>query len=201
MNKKTFIPATTLAAVAALTLAACGTTTEPVAAPNGSTAVSDRDARRAAAQVAERELAIYGVLGLPSGADRVAAEAAAAHGLPYVFSHGQGCSWVRTWDAKLWRLYGTNGGALVRDETAERAFHSHPGASDLWTCHAATGIPTADDASVTAPYRWTDGGRTLVRVNGTTYLVPRDVSTRGEVLDIDDVRPGGDTNGPTTATN
>lgn len=118
-----------------------------------------------------------------------------------MFSHGEGCTWLRTWDAKLWRLYGTNGGALVRDETAEKAFHSNAGAADLWTCNPAESIPTADDPAVSTPYRWTDGGRTLVRVNGTTYVVPVEITPRGVVLDIDDVRPGADSAGPTTATN
>lgn len=187
MNKYVTGIAAALAAAVTLTLTACGTPTEPVAVPSSSasatgSAVSDRDARRAAAEVGERELAIYGALGLPSTTDRIAAEAAAARGFPYLFSHGQGCSWVRTWDAKLWRLYGsTNGGALVRDDTAEQAFHSSPGASDLWTCNPAEDIPAADDPTASTPYRWTDERGTWVRVASAVYLVPAEIPTRGVV--------------------
>lgn len=179
--KRKFIPAgVAIAATATIALTACGTTTETTSTPSSSVA-SDRDAKRAESEAGKRELAVLGVLGLPNGADRVAAEAAAARGFPYLFSHGEGCAWLRTWDAKLWRLYGTNGGALVRDTEAEKAFHSNPGASDLWTCSPAANVPTADDPAATTPYRFVDERGTWVRVGSAVYLVPEPVPTRGAV--------------------
>ncbi|WP_100522460.1 hypothetical protein [Mycobacteroides abscessus] len=181
MNKN--IGAIALAAVT-LALTACGTTTEPTAAPTSSTApsvASHREVKRAEAEAGKRELAILGVLGLPNGVDRIAAEAAAARGFPYLFSHGEGCSWVRTSDAALWRMYGTDGGQLVRDTEAESAFHSNAGASDLWTCSPAANVPTADDPTANTPYRFVDERGTWVRVGSAVYLVPEPVPTRGAV--------------------
>ncbi|MFN6549516.1 hypothetical protein ACP6C7_04030 [Mycolicibacterium septicum] len=177
--KSKFIPAA-LAAVAALTLTACDTTTETAAPPSSSVA-SDREVKRAESEAGKRELAILGVLGLPNGVDRVAAEAAAARGFPYLFSHGEGCSWLRTWDAKLWRMYGTDGGALVRDTEAEKAFHSNAGAADLWTCRPAANVPTADDPAATTPYQFVDYRGVWVRVGAAVYQVPEPVPTRGAV--------------------
>lgn len=169
---------------AVILTAGCTPHTEPVAAPSSSAApsvASDREVKRAESEAGKRELAIYGALGLPSTTDRVAAEAAAARSFPYLFSHGEGCSWVRTWDGALWRMYGTDGGQLVRDTEAEKAFHSNPGASDLWTCNPAENIPTADDPAAGTPYRFVDERGTWVRVGAAVYLVPEPIPARGAV--------------------
>ncbi|QHN16533.1 hypothetical protein [Gordonia amarae] len=181
MNKT--IGAVALAAVT-VALTACSPATESISAPNSSaapSAVSDREVKRAEAEAGKRELAILGVLGLPNGVDRIAAEAAAARGFPYLFSHGEGCSWVRTSDAALWRMYGTDGGQLVRDTEAEKAFHSNAGASDLWTCSPAANVPTADDPAAHTPYRFVDERGTWVRVGAAVYLVPEPIPARGAV--------------------
>lgn len=183
MYKNIALSAVALAAATILTTA-CGTTTETTSTPSSSavpSVVSDREADRAESETGKRELRIYGVLGLPSTVDRVAAEAAAARGFPFLFSHGERCAWVRTWDGALWRMYGTDGGALVRDTAAEKAFHSNPGASDLWTCNPAENIPTADDPTASTPYQFVDERGPWVRVGAAVYQVPEPVPTRGAV--------------------
>lgn len=182
MNKNIVIAAA-LAAAATVTLTGC-TSTESVSAPSSDAVlspVSDRDARRAESEAGKRELAVLGVLGLPNGVDRVAAEAAAARGFPYLFSRGEGCSWVRTPDAALWNLQAPNGGLLQRDTEAEKAFHAHAGASDLWTCNPAANVPTADDPTASTPYQFVDERGTWVRVGSAIYLVPDQIPARGVV--------------------
>ncbi|MCV7204936.1 hypothetical protein H7J71_23260 [Mycolicibacterium peregrinum] len=183
MNKKINIGVLAAAVMVTLTTA-CTPTPDPIAAPSSNatpSVASDREVKRAEAEAGKRELAILGVLGLPNGVDRIAAEAAAARGFPYLFSHGEGCSWVRTSDAALWRMYGTDGGQLVRDTEAEKAFHGNAGASDLWTCSPAANVPTADDPAATTPYQFVDERGTWVRVGAAVYLVPEPVPTRGAV--------------------
>ncbi|UQE74032.1 hypothetical protein MYK68_14990 [Gordonia sp. PP30] len=200
---KKLIPAVALAAATVLT-AACTPVNEVTSAPSSSatpTGGAIRAYAKAKGEEGKRQLRLNADAGIPGPVERGLALAAAEDGRPFAFSWGAGCSWVRLPDGSLWRMYATRGGALIHDTDAESSFREVPGRSDLWACHPAQDIPTNDDASVTVPYRWTDGGRTLVRVNGTRYVVPSDISKSGEVLDIDDVRPGGDTNGPTTPTN
>lgn len=204
MNKKKYPALAAAVAAVALTTAGCSTTTETASAPSSSAPPNGNAIRayaKAKSEEGKRQLRLNAEAGIPGPVERGLALAAAEDGRPFAFSWGAGCSWVRLPDGSLWRMYATRGGVLIHDTEAESSFREVPGRSDLWECHPAQDIPTNDDASVTVPYRWTDGGRTLVRVNGTRYGVPSDISKSGEVLDIDDVRPGGDTNGPTTATN
>lgn len=137
--------------------------------------------KRAEAQVGERELALHGVLSIPSTVDRIAAEAAASKALPYAFTYRTGCTWLRTWDAKLWSLH-SGGGVLARGVDDERWFRSNPGAASDSICRETGSVPTADDASVSTPYRWRDGNRDLVRVQGVVFELPRDIPEPGVAL-------------------
>lgn len=171
-------------AAAALTLTtACGTAaTDPAAAPSSSASpFGAREVKKAEAQVGERELALHGVLSIPSTVDRISAEAAASKALPYVFTYRDGCQYLRTWDAALWPLY-RGDGALTRDRDDEAWFRSHPGAASDRTCYQLANIPTVDDASVSTPYRWREGDRNLVRVNGAVFVIPSAIPERGVAL-------------------
>ncbi|ABK65149.1 hypothetical protein [Mycobacterium avium] len=182
MNKQKYsFPVAALAAV--MTLAACGTPTEPASAPSSVSAspFGAREVKRAEAQVGERELALHGVLSIPSTVDRIAAEAAASKALPYAFTYRTGCTWLRTWDAKLWSLH-SGGGVLARGVDDERWFRSNPGAASDSICRETGSVPTADDASVSTPYRWRDGNRDLVRVQGVVFELPRDIPEPGVAL-------------------
>lgn len=184
MNTKNHTAA--LAAVVAMTLtaAACGTPTEPVATPSSSTAASpfgEREVKRAEMKTAERELDIFGVLAMPSTVDRIAAEDAASKALPYVFTYRDGCQYLRTWDAALWPLY-RGDGALTRARDDEQWFRLHPGAASDRTCYQLANIPTVDDPTVSTPYRWRDGDRDLVRVQGVVFELPRDIPEPGVAL-------------------
>lgn len=175
-----------LAAVVALTLTttACTPATEPTAAPSASTAASpfgEREVKRAEMKTAERELDIFGVLAMPSTVDRIAAEDAASKALPYVFTYRDGCRYLRTWDAGLWPLY-RGEGALTRARDDEEWFRLHPGAASDRTCHQLANVPTADDPTVTTPYRWRQGSRDLVRVQGVVFVIPDAIPERGVAL-------------------
>ncbi|KAF0967247.1 hypothetical protein [Gordonia sp. YY1] len=173
-------------AAAALTLTtACGTAaTDPVAAPSSSASpFGAREVKKAEAQVGERELALHGVLSIPSTVDRIAAEEAARQALPYAFTYRTGCQYIRTWDAALWPLY-RGDGALTRDRDDERWFRSNPGAASDRTCYQLANIPTVDDPTVSTPYRWRDGDRNLVRVQGVTFELPHDIPERGVALRV-----------------
>lgn len=171
-------------AAAALTLTtACGTAaTDPVAAPSSSASpFGAREVKKAEAQVGEREFALHGVLSIPSTVDRIAAEDAASKALPYVFTYRDGCRYLRTWDAGLWPLY-RGEGALTRARDDEEWFRLHPGAASDRTCHQLANVPTADDPTVTTPYRWRAGDRNLVRVQGVVFVIPDAIPERGVAL-------------------
>lgn len=172
------------ALAAALTIAGCTSATEPVPAPNSSASpFGAREVKKAEAQVGERELALHGVLALPSTVDRIAAEEAARRALPFAFTYRDGCQYIRTWDAALWPLY-RGDGALTRDRDDERWFRSNPGAASDRTCYQLANIPTVDDASVSTPYRWRADDRNLVRVQGVTFELPHDIPERGVALRV-----------------
>lgn len=186
MNKKKFAPAAALAAVAALTLAACGTPTETTSAPSSSAAAPSSSAvqeyRKAKSEEAKREMRLHVAAALPHDVDRGYAEAAAADRVPFAFSYG-GCAWLRMSDKSLWSLNGA-GGSLTRDLAAEERFGSWPGAGsgEGRPCPAAAGIPTADDPSQSGPYRWTERGFQRLRINGAIYAVPAEIPETGTVL-------------------
>ncbi|OBK09601.1 hypothetical protein A5637_29230 [Mycolicibacterium fortuitum] len=182
MNTKKYVVPIAFAA-ATITLAACGTNTaEPTAAPSSSASPFDaREVKKAEAQVGERELDIFGVLAMPSTVDRIAAEDAASKALPYVFTYRDGCRYLRTWDAGLWPLY-RGEGALTRARDDEEWFRLHPGAASDRTCHQLANVPTADDPTVTTPYRWRQGSRDLVRVQGVVFVIPDAIPERGVAL-------------------
>lgn len=184
MNKQKYSVAALAAAALTLTTAACTSATEPVPAPSSSASpFGAREVKKAEAQVGERELDLFGVLALPSTVDRIAAEAAASKALPYVFTYRDGCQYIRTWDAALWPLY-RGDGALTRDLHGEEWFRSNPGAASDRTCYQLANIPTVDDPTVSTPYRWRDGDRNLVRVNGVTFELPHDIPERGVALRV-----------------
>lgn len=184
MNKQKYSVAALAAAALTLTTAACTSATEPVPAPSSSASpFGAREVKKAEAQVGERELALHGVLSIPSTVDRIAAEAAARQALPYAFTYRTGCTWLRTWDAKLWSLH-SGGGALTRGVDDERWFRSNPGAASDSICRETGSVPTADGVSVETPYRWRDGNRDLVRVNGVIFELPHDIPERGVALRV-----------------
>ncbi len=191
MNTKKYVAPIALAAALTLTLTACGTT-ETSSAPSSTGAASNsavRELRLARAEEGKRELRLSVAAAIPHTVDREYAAAAASDRTPFIFSYGTGCAWMRMPDKSLWSLNGA-GGALTRDVAAEKEFGSWPGAGERRVCEPATGIPDADDPSVTAPYRWIDHGRVAIRVNGKHHELPDQIPESGEVL-----------GGPTTPTN
>ncbi|WOF19454.1 hypothetical protein IHV82_01360 [Mycobacterium avium] len=183
-KKHHLLNAAGLAAVVAATatLTACTSATEPAAAPSASASpFGAREVKKAEAQVGEREFALHGVLSIPSTVDRIAAEDAASKALPYVFTYRDGCQYLRTWDAALWPLY-RGDGALTRARDDEQWFRLHPGAASDRTCYQLANIPTVDDPTVSTPYRWRDGDRDLVRVQGVVFELPRDIPEPGVAL-------------------
>lgn len=181
MNKKLGVAALPLTLAVALTTA-CTPTSESVTPPSSTASPFDaREVKRAEAKVSQRELGMYGALSIPSTVDRIAAEDAARQALPYVFTYRTGCTWLRTWDAKLWSLH-TGGGALNRGVDDEQWFRSNPGASSDSTCYQTGSVPTADDATATTPYRWRAGDRDLVRVQGAVFVIPSAIPERGVAL-------------------
>ncbi|WP_124712883.1 hypothetical protein [Mycolicibacterium nivoides] len=184
MNKTVTLSAAALAAALTLTTAACTSATEPVPAPSSPASASPfgaREVKKAEAQVGEREFALHGVLSIPSTVDRIAAEDAARRALPFAFTYRDGCQYLRTWDAGLWPLY-RGEGALTRARDDEEWFRLHPGVASDRTCYKPAGIPTADDPTVKTPYRWRDGGRNLVRVQGVVFVIPDAIPERGVAL-------------------
>lgn len=182
MKKKYSVPVAALAAVAAMSLTACTPNTEPASAPSSASPFDELEVKKAEMKVAERDLDLHGVLALPSSVDRVAAENAASKAMPFAFAWNEGCAWIRTWDAALWPLHGDSGGTLNRGREDETRFRTYPGALSARTCDPVGSIPTADDPSVTSPYRWRDGDRTLVRVKGVTFELPTEIPERGLAL-------------------
>lgn len=183
MNTKKYVVPIAFAA-ATITLAACGTNTaEPAAAPSSSASPYDElEVKKAEMKAAERDLDLHGVLALPANVDRVAAEDAARQALPFAFAWQEGCMWLRTWDAALWPLHGDSGGTLTRSRDDETRFRTYPGALSARTCDPVGSIPTADDPSVSTPFRWRAGDRTLVRVKGVTFELPNPIPERGVAL-------------------
>ncbi|QZH66712.1 hypothetical protein [Mycolicibacterium farcinogenes] len=183
MNTKKHNALAAVVAAATITLAACGTNTaEPAAAPSSSASPYDElEVKKAEMKVAERDLDMHGVLALPANVDRVAAEDAARQALPFAFTYRDGCRYLRTWDAGLWPLY-RGEGALTRARDDEEWFRLHPGAASDRTCHQLANVPTADDPTVTTPYRWRQGSRDLVRVQGVVFVIPDAIPERGVAL-------------------
>ncbi|RIS51918.1 hypothetical protein [Mycobacteroides abscessus] len=192
---KHFIPVATLAAVAALTLTACDTATDPVAAPSSSAAHVDSEAFREQSREAMRRLEHDASLGIPGPVISQLAEVAAEDGSPLAFSWGGGsCAWVRTPDGALWSLQ--SGGPLTRDDQQLEWFRANPGAMVAKECEqTAESLPTRPDPAITAPYRWRDGATTKVSIAGIAYELPSPISQRGAVL-LPEASAG-----PTTPTN
>lgn len=196
MNKKKYLaPAATLAAVAALTLTACDTATDPVAAPSSSAAHVDSEAFKEQSREAMRRLEHNAELGIPGPVISQLAEAASQEGSPLAFSWGGGsCAWVRTTDGVLWSLQ--SGGPLTRDDLQRDWFRANPGAAIAKECEgAAESLPTRPDPAVRTPFRWLDGAITKVSIDGRAYTLPSQISKRGAVLLAEDSA------GPTTPTN
>ncbi|SLH42727.1 Uncharacterised protein [Mycobacteroides abscessus subsp. massiliense] len=186
-KKHHLIPAGVAALAAATMLTtACGTATEPTATPSSSASASPnhsavRDLRLARAEEGKRELRLNVAAAIPHTVDREYAAAAASDGTPFIFSYG-GCAWMRMPDKSLYNLHGA-GGSLTRDTAAEREFGSWPGSGERHVCEPATGIPDADNPSVTAPYRWIgERGFQRLRVNGSVYALPGEIPEAGTVL-------------------
>ncbi|NOP95120.1 hypothetical protein [Mycolicibacterium fortuitum] len=194
MNTKKYIAPVGVAALAVATMltTACGTPTETNAASSSTSAASNnsavRELRLARAEEGKRELRLSVAAAIPHTVDREYAAAAASDAVPFIFSYG-GCAWMRMPDKSLYNLHGA-GGSLTRDTAAEKEFGSWPGAGEPRVCEPATGIPDADDPSVTTPYRWIYHGRVAIRVNGKHHELPDQIPESGEVL-----------GGPTTPTN
>ncbi|WP_100522458.1 hypothetical protein [Mycobacteroides abscessus] len=187
------------ALAAALTIAGCGTPTEPNSAPSSVSASgsgSDRELFREQSREALRRLEHNGELGIPGPVISQLAEVAVQDGTPLAFSWGDGCAWIRTPnDGALWALH-SGGGALVRDEKQLAWFRANPGAQVAKQCEKpAESLPTRPDPAVSTPYRWLDGATTKVSVNGRAYALPPLISERGVVLVAEASA------GPTTPTN
>ncbi|MBE5488538.1 hypothetical protein E3G71_001039 [Mycobacteroides abscessus] len=188
MNTKKYSVAA-LAVVAALTLAttACTPATEPVAAPSSSAVPSTGSAvheyRKAKSEEEKKEMRLHVAAALPHDVDRGYAKAAELDGVPFAFTYGRGCAFVRLPDRSLWSLNGA-GGALTRDTAAEKEFGSWPGANpgEGRPCQPTVGIPAADDPATPGPFRWTEGGHQRLRVNGVVYAVPVEIPESGTVL-------------------
>ncbi|SKE70784.1 Uncharacterised protein [Mycobacteroides abscessus subsp. massiliense] len=178
-------------ALAAITLAttACTPPAESISAPSSSVAAAPSSSavheyRKARAEEAKREMRLHVESGIPHDVDRRYAEAASKDGVPFAFTYGEGCSWVRLPDKTLWPLHAA-GGPLTRDTAAEQRFGSWPGAgvSESRPCPAAVGIPVADDPSSPGPYRWVEErGFQRLRWNGAVYAVPAEIPPAGTVL-------------------
>lgn len=163
-------------AAAALTLAACTTSTDPVAAPSSVSAAPTSTTFANAADQADADRAARARAALPNSGVLTLedAAAAAAAGLPFVFGTGLGCGWVRMPDGGLYALHdnGTGSPALTRDHAAEAAWRADPD-RDVPRCKPASGIPTADDPTAAQPYRWTaDYGNQYLRWGGKVYILP-----------------------------
>ncbi|UEA25141.1 hypothetical protein LK464_03545 [Mycobacteroides abscessus subsp. abscessus] len=194
-TKKYSFPVAALAAV--MTLAGCGTPTEPASAPSSvSASPSDRELFREQSRAAERRLEHNGELGIPGPVISQLAEVAVQDQTPLAFSWGDGCAWIRTPnDGALWALH-SGGGALVRDEKQLAWFRANPGALVAKECEQpAESLPTQPDPTVSTPFRWRDGATTKVTINGRAYPLPALISERGAVLVAEASA------GPTTPTN
>lgn len=171
-KQKYFIPAAALA-VAALTLTACGTPTETVAASSTTVTTAPPSSTTSAT---DAELAAAAGLPDTGSVDVADAAAAAAAQRPFVFGTGLDCGWLRLPDGSLWALHDTTArtgsSALARDVGTESAFRADP-SYEPGRCQPATDIPTVDDPTAPEPYRWTaDYGNTYVRWHGKTFIVP-----------------------------
>lgn len=196
MNTKKY-SAAALAAAAALTLAGCGTPTEPASAPPSVSATpSGSESFREQSREGMRRLEHNGELGIPGPVISQLAEVAVQDQTPLAFSWGEGCSWIRTPnDGALWSLH-SGGGALVRDEKQLAWFRANPGALVAKECEQpAESLPTQPDPTVSTPFRWRDGATTKVTINGRAYALPPLISERGAVLVAEASA------GPTTPTN
>ncbi|WP_301121627.1 hypothetical protein [Mycolicibacterium fortuitum] len=171
------------ALAAALTLAGCGTPTEPASAPSSvSASPNDRELFREQSRAAERRLEHNGELGIPGPVISQLVEVAVQDQTPLAFSWGDGCTWVRTPDGALWSLH-SGGGALSRDDRQRDWFKAHPGALVAKECEQRTeSLPTRPDPAVSTPFRWRDGATTKVTINGRAYALPALISERGTVL-------------------
>lgn len=182
-----------VAALAVVTLAGCAPGPDPQTGAAPSSTTQSKSALKEYERSIERELDRNGAVGLPAGVKRAYAEAAAQDGVPFAFAYdnrpGDGtCTWLRLPNRTLWSL--NTGGALSRDTHAENLFREHPGAAVALLCDeqpAPVGldIGAADAASTSgAPYRWTDGCKTFVRVPGssTDYWVPDKLTVSGTTL-------------------
>ncbi|WP_100452056.1 hypothetical protein [Mycobacteroides abscessus] len=188
MNKN-IVPITTLLTAAVILTAGCTPHTEPVAAPSSSAAAPSsgsavQEYRKAQSEEWKREMRLHVESAIPHAVDRGYAEAAVADQVPFAFSYGEGCTWVRLPDKSLWSL-NRDGGPLTRDTAAEQRFGSWPGAGsgEGRPCPAAAGIPTADDQAQSGPYRWIgERGFQRLRVNGAVYALPAEVPESGMAL-------------------
>lgn len=185
------------ALAAALTIAGCGTPTEPASAPSSASAAPvGSESFREQSRAAERRLEHNGELGIPGPVISQLAEVAVQDQTPLAFSWGDGCAWIRTPnDGALWALH-SGGGALVRDEKQLAWFRANPGALVAKSCEKpAESLPTQPDLKVSTPFRWRDGATTKVTINGRAYALPPLISERGAVLVAEASA------GPTTPTN
>lgn len=187
------------AALAAVTVAgytpAAPTPTSPAAfstlpAPGSAVAEYQKEQSRAV----RREMKANAAVGLPSGADRGLAEAAASDQVPFVFSlggnpgvNGTADVWLRLPDRSLWQLH--TGGALTHDTWLEHLFAAYGGglpAMSYRTVPAPAFDAAAADAANRsgAPYRWREDCHTFVRIPGSdvTFTVPTTLTTHGEAL-------------------
>lgn len=196
MNTKKYSAAALAALAAALTLAGCGTPTEPASAPSSASASSSgSESFREQSREGMRRLEHNASLGIPGPVISQLVEVAVQDQTPLAFSWGEGCAWIRTPnDGALWSLH-TGGGALVRDDRQRDWFKAHPGALVAKECEQQGSLPTRPDPSVQTPYRWLDGTTTKVSVNGRAYALPPLISERGAVLVAEASA------GPTTPTN
>ncbi|MFV1360727.1 hypothetical protein [Mycolicibacterium fortuitum] len=187
MNKKYIA---LVASIAVSLTAACGTPPESVSAPSSSSAAAPssgsavQEYRKAQSEEWKREMRLHVEAGIPHDVDRRYAEAASKDGVPFAFSYGEGCTWVRLPDKTLWSL-NRDGGPLTRDIETEKRFGSWPGAGpgEGRPCSPAVDIPAADDPSSPGPFRWIgERGFQRLRVNGAVYALPAEVPESGMAL-------------------
>ncbi|BDD80280.1 hypothetical protein TPB0596_00430 [Tsukamurella pulmonis] len=162
-------------------MTACGTNTagEPTAAPSSASAAPSTSTFANSADEADADRAARARAGLPNsgGITLEDAQAAANRGVPFVFgAGGTGCAWLRLPDGSLYALHDTaartGSSALVRDRGTEAAFRADPD-YEPGRCRPAEGIPTADDPTQPAPYRWVGAyGNTYLRWHGQTFIIP-----------------------------